>query len=380
MKKNCSLMLSEDVQQKRNSHQVIALFIDVMHGDVVLNDTACRCVADAIAAAYEMPLRHIVGQDPELSAPLRGAINVYMAKRDLRSVPEILSMSKDAATQYTMVAEALSVQPMTADLGKAMLEEVLYLTEHVDLQRFERLKSIMNSIVINLMRHAATEFQQGGNDGTQAVFWLSVLRFISTPDSEDGVEGQKKEEERNKVSEGKSSPEVIGTEPSIQPAMTLTEQDLQLQQTRSFRGRRTTSRSAERITPPSNAEGSPPLIETPTPSRGTEEKESPESEASGSVPRNNNNNSNNNNNNNNNNNSNTPPTVALETEGVCSSVEMENERRNVPVSSAGSPLQQRCTSEDRCKPLISRDACTRTYFLCPETKRYKPLCLRGFFS
>ncbi|CCD15116.1 unnamed protein product [Trypanosoma congolense IL3000] len=167
--------------RRQNSHQLLALLIDMIHGDIVLSDSGCRRVADAITIAHKIPLRRIVSTDPELSPTLKEALSAYFAKRDIQHVPEIFSLSKGASQQYKSAAEAMISNTATTRFGKMMLEDVEHLSQTVDHKRFEHLKCVMDVIVIELMQRAARQFQQREvPEGSKAVFWPCVENFLVT--------------------------------------------------------------------------------------------------------------------------------------------------------------------------------------------------------
>ncbi|KAH9599432.1 hypothetical protein LSM04_000976 [Trypanosoma melophagium] len=177
-------MLDETLRQ-RQSFQIIEFLIDLIHGDLVHGDKACRLVVDALIAIYEDAIRKLVSNKTLLTPALKGAINAYCARHVLRAAPELLIASKEAAAAYKQIADVLIDVEEMQEIGETIAKELSHLTRRLETRRFSHLLDLMGTAVVLYMQKAAKEHEEEKTQGSvllqvESAFWVSVKRFLET--------------------------------------------------------------------------------------------------------------------------------------------------------------------------------------------------------
>ncbi|ESL05337.1 hypothetical protein TRSC58_07017 [Trypanosoma rangeli SC58] len=177
-------MESEDAR-RRHSLQLLELFIDLIHGDLVRKDAGCCRVADAFVAAYEDAIRWLVTKEQTFTSGLRGAINTYCARHVLRTAPELLITSETAAVSFKRIADILCEAEELSHVGNAMAHELSHLARRLETKRFARLLDLMGDAVVEYMRQAVqqheVEWAACLTLQEEPAFWACVKRFSSAP-------------------------------------------------------------------------------------------------------------------------------------------------------------------------------------------------------
>lgn len=94
-------------------------FIDIIHGDVVLEDACCRKVGSALVVAHEAELRSLA-ETHILPSGLVKAIEVYCARSYLIAAPEQLLQSEVVIQTLEKLAAALQETPLSEN-GSGLL-------------------------------------------------------------------------------------------------------------------------------------------------------------------------------------------------------------------------------------------------------------------
>ncbi|RNF24896.1 uncharacterized protein Tco025E_02411 [Trypanosoma conorhini] len=177
--------------RRRQSLQLLELFVDLIHGDLIRADAGCRRVADALVAAYEDAIRWLATEEQSFTPALRGAIDTYCARHVLRTAPELLITSQAAAASFKQIADVLCSAGELSHVGEAMARELSHLTRRLATKRFARLLDLMGDAVVAYMQKAAqqhareraacTTLQEG-----EPAFWASVAQFSTAPTRTEG--------------------------------------------------------------------------------------------------------------------------------------------------------------------------------------------------
>ncbi|ORC89669.1 uncharacterized protein TM35_000112030 [Trypanosoma theileri] len=176
--------MHDEAQRQHQSLQIIELLIDLIHGDLVCGDKACRRVVDALIAIYENAIQTLVTNETLLTSSVKGAINAYCARHVLRAAPELLITSKEAAAAYKQIADVLINVEEMKDIGEAIAKELSHLTRRLETRRFSHLLDLMGIAVVLYMQKAAKEHEEEKAQGVlllepESAFWVSVKRFLA---------------------------------------------------------------------------------------------------------------------------------------------------------------------------------------------------------
>ncbi|RNF06194.1 hypothetical protein TraAM80_04085 [Trypanosoma rangeli] len=182
-------MESEDAW-RCHSLQLLELFIDLIHGDLVRKDAGCCRVADAFVAAYEDAIRWLVTKEQTFTSGLRGAINTYCARHVLRTAPELLITSETAAMSFKRIADILCETEELSHVGKAMAHELSHLARRLETKRFARLLDLMGDAVVEYMRQAVQQHEVEWavclTLREEPAFWACVKQFSTAPTRMEG--------------------------------------------------------------------------------------------------------------------------------------------------------------------------------------------------
>lgn len=202
-------MQTEQVRRDQ-SLQLIELFIDLIHGDLVRGDAACRYVADGIISAYEIAIRWLVTHEVTFTPALKGAINTYCARNVLRNAPELLISSDESAMAYQQIAAVLSEAEGMEQVGKAIADELSHLTHRLETKRFSRLLDLMGQAVITYMQQADQQHKAEKVSNVpvleEPAFWTRLEQFVELPTRLLGDERKKRKlKEENMAGENEIS-------------------------------------------------------------------------------------------------------------------------------------------------------------------------------
>ncbi|RNC44894.1 hypothetical protein TcCL_NonESM05386, partial [Trypanosoma cruzi] len=175
----------ESVDTRRyQSFQLLELFIDLIHGDLIRGDVACRRVADAFVSAYEDAIRWLVTEENTFTPALKGAINTYCARHVIRTAPELLIVSEKAVAAYKQIADVLFETEELLHMGKAMAYELSHLKRRLETKRFSRLVDLMADVVVAYMQKAFQQHEEAKAScmhlQKDPAFWVSVEKFCTS--------------------------------------------------------------------------------------------------------------------------------------------------------------------------------------------------------
>ncbi|KAF8306880.1 TRF-Interacting Factor 2 [Trypanosoma cruzi] len=201
----------ERVDTRRyQSFQLLELFIDLIHGDLIRGDVACRRVADAFVSAYEDAIRWLVTEENTFTPALKGAINTYCARHVIRTAPELLIVSEKAVAAYKQIADVLFETEELSHMGKAMAYELSHLKRRLETKRFSRLVDLMADVVVAYMQKAFQQHEEAKAScmhlQKDPAFWVSVEKFCT---SSTGIENEYITMDKKRQREEKKEEEVL---------------------------------------------------------------------------------------------------------------------------------------------------------------------------
>ncbi|KAG5500228.1 hypothetical protein JIQ42_04563 [Leishmania sp. Namibia] len=193
---------------------LIEPLIDLIHGDLVLEDICCRRVADAFVAHHEAALRRLV-TGHALPNGLEKAIEAYCVRSCLLNTPELLTQSHDVAQMLQRFADTLieaaraskgeqgceghetqnkrsedegarpplaEVAEMEADSaayllatsGETIKEDVAALQAQPEAQRCARLINCLGEVVLGYIMVAAKQCAQQAQEYLEGASWHGI--------------------------------------------------------------------------------------------------------------------------------------------------------------------------------------------------------------
>ncbi|KAG8345430.1 hypothetical protein ERJ75_001597000 [Trypanosoma vivax] len=157
-------------EKQRNAYQLLALLIDMIHGDLIHEDEACGCVAVALATMYRKPLSQMLRNEPGISDSVKGAVHTYLMRQELRKTPGLLA-STMAVHQFRRAAKVLGVQAPLKHIGEEVGQEVEKLASGFDEASFTRVQQLLADAVVVYMQMSLDDPKD------KMASWPSVQQF-----------------------------------------------------------------------------------------------------------------------------------------------------------------------------------------------------------
>ncbi|KPI83121.1 hypothetical protein ABL78_7853 [Leptomonas seymouri] len=230
--------------------------IDLIHGDVVLEDACCQKIGSALIHAHEGELKGLV-MAPLLPRGLQKAIETYCVRSYLLEAPELLQKSeavlqtlrklaevlndtsvisdtrsvpvdspnrdRDSVNAAAAITDAPTPNALLASSGAAVTEVLEALSQQCDSEHLTRLIDALGDAVVGYMMHGSRECAQEAADylnghtwnpqsACRASYHASLEHFAASAVAQREARQRAREAEVHDILFGDSSPPLPSTE------------------------------------------------------------------------------------------------------------------------------------------------------------------------